>query len=317
MVGSLDTWEIARHEQRGLVTRAQCLAAGLSPKAIEWRLTTGRWRRVMPGVYQTSPGRDDWWTGAVAALLAVDASAWSHRTAAYAWGLVRDPPSAIDLVIPEARRVSPPPGVITHRVNDVDDRVDPLHWPWRTTVEETILDVATAAPPDEVFALLGRAFQRHLTDEETVLRRLKARLRHPQRQLLTTVLAATAEGVESAIEGRYLQHVERAHRLPHGVRQLRREDGARQRHDVGYPEQRVLVELDGRLAHEGFAAQIRDGRRDRRGAGSGWLTVRAFWPDVAVTPCELAVDVTAVLVDRGWTERPQPCRRSSCVIRRP
>ena len=111
LVWSLDTWEIARHEQRGLVTRAQCLAAGLSPKAIEWRLTTGRWRRVMPGVYQTSPGRDDWWTGAVAALLAVDASAWSHRTAAYAWGLVRDPPSAIDLVIPEARRVSPPPGV--------------------------------------------------------------------------------------------------------------------------------------------------------------------------------------------------------------
>jgi very-short-patch-repair endonuclease len=43
-------------------------------------------------------------------------------------------------------------------------------------------------------------------------------------------------------------------------------------HDVAYDEQRVLVELDGRLGHEGFEAQRKDGRRDRRGAGSGWLS---------------------------------------------
>jgi len=314
LVISLDTLEIARREQRGLVTRSQCLAAGLSPKAVEWRLASHRWRRVLPRVYQTNPGRDDWWTWAMAALLAVDDSAWSHRTAAYAWGMVRESPRTIDLVVPEPRRVTPPSGIITHRVTRADERIDPLHWPWRTTADETILDLASSAGSDELFALLGRAFQKRLTDEASVLRRLDTRLRHPRRQLLTTVLAAAADGVESPIEGRYQQDVERAHGLPRGVRQLHREGGGRERHDVGYPEQRVLVELDGRLGHEGFAAQIRDGRRDRRGAGSGWLTLRAFWPDVAVTPCQLAAEVAAVLERRGWTEHARPCRRRSCVL---
>src|SRR4030095_1587002 len=105
---------------------------------------------------------------------------------------------------------------------------------------------------------------------------------------LEAVLSAADEGVESAIEGRYLHDVERAHRLPVGVRQWRRQGNGRESHDGGYPDQHVLVELDGRLGHEGFQAQVRVGRRDRRGAGSGWLTVRAYWPDVAVTPCVLA-----------------------------
>ena len=85
---------------------------------------------------------------------------------------------------------------------------------------------------------------------------------------------------------------------------------------MGYREQRVLVELDGRLGHEGFEAQINDGRRDRRGAGGGWLTLRAFWPDVAVTPCVLAGEVGAVLIDRSWAERPMACRLASCALRR-
>jgi hypothetical protein len=95
LVRSLDDLAVARNEQRGLVTRAQCLSAGLTSKAIEWRLATGRWRRVLPGVYQTMPGRDDWWTSALAAQLAVPQAAWSQETAGYAWGLVRSTPGRI------------------------------------------------------------------------------------------------------------------------------------------------------------------------------------------------------------------------------
>ena len=315
LVRNVHDLEIAIHEQRGLVTRAQCRAAGLTSKAIEWRLTSGRWVRVHPGVYQTAPGRNDWWTGALAAQLAIPGSAWSHATAGHSWGLVRSPPRIIELVLPEARRAVPPRGVIVRRVVGADQRVDNLHWPWRTTAEETILDVSATATPDDTFALLGRAFQKRLTNEAAVLGRLQQRTRHPHRELLTLVLAAAADGVESAMEGRYRDQVERAHGLPDGVRQLGRDTTGRERHDVGYPEQRVLVELDGRLGHEGFEAHVRDGRRDRRGAGSGWLTLRAFWPDVAVTPCLLATEIGAVLVDRGWGRRPRACRHASCVLR--
>ena len=53
---------VVASEQRGLVTRAQCLAAGLRTRR---SMAAGPrpLRRVQHGVYLTTPGRDDWWTG--------------------------------------------------------------------------------------------------------------------------------------------------------------------------------------------------------------------------------------------------------------
>lgn len=58
-------------EQHALLTRRQCLTAGMSDKAIRWRLDRGWWVAVHHGVYLTQPGRDDWHTRAVAAQLAL------------------------------------------------------------------------------------------------------------------------------------------------------------------------------------------------------------------------------------------------------
>jgi hypothetical protein len=302
-------------EQRCLVTRTQCVGAGMSAAAIRWRLDRGWWAAVHPGVYLTVPGRDDWWMNALAAQLYVGDAAWSHRTAAFVHGLLTQPPVPVDLLVSHSRRLVAPEGVLLHRREDADAHVDPLHWPWRTTVEETILDVSASGTLDETFALLGRGFQRRLTSEPVLRERLAMRARHPRRAVLDLVLADAGEGVESALEMRYLRDVERAHGLPVGVRQGSTEPGRRQRYDVGYLEQRVLVELDGRLGHEGPAARVQDGVRDRRSATTGWLTVRAFWRDVAGSPCDLAVDVAAVLHSRGWSGRVRACRRRGCAVR--
>ena len=72
--------------QSGLLTRAQARAAGLTERAIDWRLSSGRWVAVHPGVYLTSPGRDDWEMRAVAALLHAGSGAVLVRRA----GLVSD-----------------------------------------------------------------------------------------------------------------------------------------------------------------------------------------------------------------------------------
>jgi very-short-patch-repair endonuclease len=289
-----------------MVTRPQCLAAGLTDKAIRWRLERGRWVVVHHGVYLTEPGRDDWYTRALGAQLAIPDSAWSHHTAGFVHGLLRQPPATIELVVGAGRHVTAPPGVIVRRRRSVNRCVDDLHWPWRTTAAETLLDLGDAGTADELFAVLGRAFQRNLTSEAELRRVLARRRAHRWRSLLDVVLADVADGAESTMEVHYVHDVERAHALPSGRRQRAAPAGGRERHDVAYEEQRVLVELDGRLGHEGREERIRDGRRDRRGATVGWLTLRGFWTDVAVTPCAFAVDVGAVLRTRGWRGRPRP-----------
>ena len=107
---SRELLDLVAGEQRGLLTRRQCVTAGMSDKAIRWRLDRGWWVLIHHGVYSTQPGRDDWHTRALAAQLAVPDSAWSHRTAAYVHGLLRDAPSTIELVVDAERRSALRPG---------------------------------------------------------------------------------------------------------------------------------------------------------------------------------------------------------------
>ncbi len=287
----------------------------MSVKAVRWKLERGLWVRVHPGVYQTQPGRDDWHTYALAAQLAVPGSAWSHRTAGFVHGLITRPPRPIELVVDEKRRVTDPTGVMVRRRVESDAYVDDLHWPWRVTVGETVLDLTEHGTDADALALLGRAFFRGVTTEEALRGLLAKRARHPRRRLLMDVLSDVADGAESVMEVRFLRDVERAHGLPAGRRQLPTFVTTTRVHDVAYEQQRILLELDGRLGHQG-TARIADGIRDRRSATQGWLTVRAFWVDVAVTPCDLAREVAEILTDRGWQGTPRACRRQSCVMRR-
>jgi very-short-patch-repair endonuclease len=240
-------------------------------------------------------------------------AAWAFGTAGFAQGLLRAPPSMVHLVVDAAATPEAPDGVRVHRSRFADARVDDLHWPWRTRAEETILDLSESGTVDEVTALLGRAFQRGLTTEATLRSLLAGRARHPHRGLLQDLLADVARGAESAMEVRFLRDVERAHGLPRGRRQAPMTIGAVRVHDIAYDEQRVLVELDGRLGHEG-EDRVRDGIRDRRSATHAWLTLRGFWRDVAGAPCALATEVGEVLNQRGWRDRTHPCRRRGCVV---
>jgi hypothetical protein len=287
----------------------------MSSKAVRWRVERGTWVRVHPGVYQTLPGREDWHARALAAQLAVPGSAWSHRTAGYVHGLVRDAPTLFELVVDERRRVAEPVGVKVRRRVDADAHVDQLHWPWRVLADDTVLDLAELGTESDVLALLGTAFQRGLTTENALRSRLDARSRHRRRALLTDVLADVGAGAESVMEVRFLRDVERPHGLPSGRRQAATVAKGLRLHDVAYDAYGVLLELDGNLGHAG-PGRIKDGIRDRRGAGQGWLTVRAFWVDVAVTPCQLAVELGDVLTSRGCRQRPRACRRPDCAVDR-
>lgn len=112
----------------------------------------------------------------------------------------------------------------------------------------------------EAVGLVTQAVSSHKTTAERLLRALRRRDRHPHRKLLEAMLTDVAEGAESPIELMYLRDVEWSHGLPQGRRQKSRL-GLRYCSDVGYDAYQLLVELDGRDAHQG-TGRFRDMRRD-------------------------------------------------------
>ena len=307
-------WAATVRGQFGVVTWGQCRQVEMSERAIRWRLQSGRWVRLHPGVYLTEPGRNDWEVTAMAALLACGrGAALSHESAAFAWGLLKGPGEGVRVLVPAGRNIEEPDGVRVVRSRTAVDRTHETAWPHRTTVEHTLLDLAQEASLDDAVGRLARAFQQGQTTERMVRQALAKRPRQRHRALLLEVLGDLGDGGESPAEVRWVRDVERAHGLPGAVRQQPTGDGGRR--DNVYEELGLVVEVDGRLGHEGWDGRRRDGRRDRRAARSGRLTVRVFWDELVQSPCDLAVEVGELLRSRGWTGAPGACRRRSCAVR--
>jgi very-short-patch-repair endonuclease len=115
------------------------------------------------------------------------------------------------------------------------------------------------------------------------------------------------DGVRSSLEHRYVRDVERPHGLPRAVRQARVvRYGKTSYLDNLYEAYLVCVELDGLAAHPP-AERWRDFRRDNAGAIDGIITLRYGWSDITGSPCQVAVQVAAVLRQRGWPGAPRPC----------
>lgn len=313
---------LAAH-QHALLTREQCLAAGMSARALDWKVASGRWARVHEGVVLTSPGREDWFTTAVAALLCVDSggpaayAALCGRSAAYLWGLERNPPALIELVVPYRRAVTAPDGASVRRSMRWDDLVHEMAYPWRTTVPATVLEVATDGSEADALSLVARAVQKELTTPAELRQEIVARGGHRHSRLLKPALADVADGMESGAELLFVRNVERPHGLPRSRPQTPSVAGRVRRHDFGYDRFRLLVEVDGRLGHELWADRVRDGQRDRQVLTEDRVTIRVFWPDVAITPCSTAGEIALILRSRGWSGTVRPCRRAGCAVASP
>ena len=176
-------------------------------------------------------------------------------------------------------------------------------------------------------ALIAKACQTRRTTVRNLRLALEARPNQTHYSELWEVLSDVGSGVESSGERRYVRDVERAHGLPVAQRQAEGPGGTVCDND--YEEQRLKVEVDGRLGHAGWLAQQKDGRRDRRNATHEWLTVRVtsrgwdvvaepppmYWPDVAVTPCVTARDLAVIQRASGWRGVAHSCRRQDCALR--
>jgi very-short-patch-repair endonuclease len=300
--------EICRR-QRGVVSRSQALAAGVSPNAIGYRLRSGRWQRLAAGTYATFSGEVGRAVLRWAAVLRAGPGAiLTHQSAAEEIGLVPEDGGAIHVAIPTERRVTRLPGMVVHRSAHMTRRRHPTRMPPQTRVEDTVLDLAIGTPSlDNAMGWIARACGRRLTTPDRLARALRRRARVSGRDELRQLLDDVAVGCHSVLELRYLRDVERAHGLPEAARQFQsRQTTGNSYDDVRYADYGVRVELDGRAAHP-EEARWRDLRRDNTATLEGDAVLRYGFADVSERPCDVAGQVAAMLWRNGWPGAGRPC----------
>jgi hypothetical protein len=307
-------WQELAGAQAGVVSRAQLLALGLTPGAIDARLAGRRWVGLHPGVYATFTGpvlplARTW----AAVLAAGDGAAIGGRSALWLWGVLDSPELLTTVCVPERRRVVAPAGVRVERRRRLAAHAHPVALPRRLRLEEALLDVTDRAIDEgEVIDLVLRAASSRRTCAERVRQALARRARHRHRTLLGELLTEAVEGVQSALERRYRRGVERAHGLPRGERNapersMGRTGAPRTRYrDIRYHRWRVVVELDGLEAHPAWLLR-RDRARDNSAALDGDRVLVYGWHETVTERCQVTVEVIRMLWSQGWRGTPRPC----------
>jgi hypothetical protein len=295
-------------QQAGVVSRRQLLAIGARDSDIARMLRRRELARVHQGVFVDHTGPLNSEQVAWAAVLYYWPAALTHRSAIADVG---DPGSLgreIHVAVDSARRVDRLAGVTVHRLKDFGSVALMNLSPPRVRVEHAALEAAAAAvTARQAVGVLADVCQARRTTPARLLSRLDAMPRLRRRRLLREILADVAAGAFSVLERMYLREVERPHGFPSGRRQRRVRLGRSAAYrDVEYVEQRLVVELDGRLGHERSADRWADLDRDVEAAADRRLTVRLGYGQV-LEPCRVAAALARVLHARGWTGRPVPC----------
>lgn len=287
------------------MSREQVFGLGLTRRPLDRLVGEGRWLRLDPGLYVVHDQPPAWvglaWGGVLIggpdSRLGGTAAGFLHELSAE--------PDQIQVMIPWTS-VTANRGVwrfVRERSGVRSARS--VGEPPRLALEDTVLDLTEQATETEVIDLVTKAVQTRRTSPERLLRSVRGRTRLSHRRLLINLLGDVAAGAESALELEYLRDVERAHGLPAGERQ---QPAGRTRQDVRYGRFSTVVELDGRLGHEGMG-RFRDMRRDNAALVKGQATLRYGYIDVHCRGCEVAAEVATVLAARGWSGPHERCPR--------
>jgi very-short-patch-repair endonuclease len=286
-------WMAVARRQGGVLSRAQCRAAGLSARQVDGLLRQGALQRMGSGVLRLSgaPFSED--TRHWHAVLATG-GVLIAGSAAFLWQLIDRPPAQVQVAIGSQRRVDGPAGV---RVRRLDISGAELTTRFRlpvTTRARSAVDYLADCAFTEAMPFADRALaQGWLTMQD-----LHQRLRRPVtgnarvRQVIRTLTA----GAEAESERR-LHRLLRAHGITgwtanHPVRQ-----GGRliARVDIAFPAQRLVIEVDGLAYHSDRSRFQRDRTRQNELVNLGWTVLRFTWQDITADPDRVIATVRLAL----------------------
>lgn len=264
--------------------------------AVDNGLRAGRLHRLHPGVYAVGHrivSREGRWMAGV--LTGGAESVLSHRSAAALWG-IGSFSGAIEITSPRNARSR---GAIRrHCVLLPPDEVTVRNGIPVTSVHRTLFDYAGLSSAYRLEAAIREAEYRRLWDRLSLPALLA---RHPGRRgnanlrLCLERLGRTAGFTRSDLEELFLPFLDRfGLSRPHLNARLQIR-GEWIEVDCLWRQERLVVELDSRAAHETRVAFETDRDRDRRLQSEGWRVVRITWRHLHEEPERIARDLGSLL----------------------
>jgi Protein of unknown function (DUF559) len=275
------------------VTRAQLLELGLGPEAIRSRIKLQRLILIHRGVYALGHAPEAPRDRAYAAVLACGPDGvLSHSSAASLWGIYDRWWMPFEVIVTWDRRR---PGIKAHQANLARSDIR-RHLGIRvTSPARTIFDIAPRLTDKALTRAVNELrIARRLTLDH--LAELATRLpRHRGASRVRPLIEVPTGPTRSEFEDAFVAFTERFG-LP------RPEINARvagYEVDALFPEQRVIVELDGYEFHGTRQAFEKDRERDAATLAAGFVTVRITWERLIRAPEPEAERLHAILASRS------------------
>ena len=278
--------------QHGVVARQQLYALGLTRHQIDRLVAAGFLHRIYRGVYAVGHKRLTWLGRWMAAVLAGGEDAvLSHRSAGAAWEICTIG-GIPEVTLPRMRRSRE--AVVFHWAPLPRDEITSRHGIPATTPARTLLDLSAVLTRHELDRALNEAdYRRHIPAFIGLLRRYPGRA---GTKLAWELLEDGLKGVtREELEAAFALFIEQFG-LPRPERNVPLElPTGRIVADCMWREQRVIVELDSRQAHQTTSRFESDRVRDRQLQILGWQVVRVTWRELHRNPQRLARDLMTLL----------------------
>ena len=282
--------------QNQQVTRAQLMALGLGEAAILYRASQGVFFRIHSGVFSlVAPPLAPIERACAAVLACAPDGALADRSALALWWPGQPWPDVPTVVGTAHRRR---PGIRVRRAGGLTRADVRIHHGIRvTSPPRTLLDCARELGEGATARLLAegrRAGLIHPAALDDVLTRFR---RHPGRATLVALRDEPAARARSGFEVLFPAFCAR-HGLP--IPLINTWVAGREA-DAYFPQQRLIVELDGWDFHRDRENFEGDRLNDAVALEAGIATYRMTWRRYVQAPATEAGRLKAILVSRGWS----------------
>jgi hypothetical protein len=284
--------------QHGNVARFQLLTLGLSSRQVDRRIALGMLHPVFRGVYAVGrPPRTALEWAHAAVLACGEGAALSHISALALWDLAEWRWSGIHVTVPGDRR---PKGIKVHRAKGLTSPDFRTHQGIRmTSPARTILDCAPALTDKQINRAVNDARRSkqarlrlwHLAD---VIERFP---NHPGAKRLKPFVQVKGGPTRSDWEDAFPAFCKQ-YDLPDPILSTW---VAGHEADAFWPEERIVIELDGWDFHQDRESFESDRDRDADRLADGCLTVRITWPRIKMRSATEAARLQRII--ERWRRR--------------